>query len=448
MNDIYNNNQYIKLLNDIKQRITVARNTASSYVNRELILLYWDIGESIVERQKTEKWGKSIVEQLSKDIQKDFNGITGYSSDNLWKMRQFYLEYSNPEFLQQLVGEVKSLLEKTKLPKTIKNEVNIILAQPVRVLEKQDKNDLNQILLQPVTELQKAGKMDNKQKLAQPVPVLEKPDETDDKPILPQPVGELSLEEKIELIKCLVSRIPWGQNRLIIQKTKDITARLYYILATSSFGWSRAILLNQIKSKCYERSLVEDKINNFDIALPENLAVQASEAMKSSYNLEFLGIKKLLKEKELEAKLIDKIKDFILELGYGFCFIGSQYKLILKNKEYFIDLLFYHRFLKSLVAVELKVTEFKPEYAGKMDFYLNLLNATEKADDDNPAIGIIICAEQDEFEVEFSLMSKNNPIGVAEYQLHNTLPKELKGKLPTSNEILQLIKHLNKETKI
>jgi predicted nuclease of restriction endonuclease-like (RecB) superfamily len=233
-----------------------------------------------------------------------------------------------------------------------------------------------------------------------------------------------------------------------MQKNKKTRERLYYILATATYGWSRAGLLNQIKAKAYERSLIEEKSNNFADTLPEYLAEQADEAMKSSYNLEFLGIKKLVHERELENRLIDRLKDFILELGYGFCFIGSQYRIVLKNKEYFIDLLFYHRFLKSLVAIELKVTEFKPEYAGKMDFYLNLLNEKEQAEGDNPAIGIILCAEQDNLEVEFSLMSKSNPIGVAEYQLFKTLPEELKGQLPSIEEIAKITEEAKQKINI
>ena len=142
-------------------------------------------------------------------------------------------------------------------------------------------------------------------------------------------------------------------------------------------------------------------------------------------------------ERELEGRLIERLKDFILELGYGFCFIGRQYRVTLGSNEYFIDLLFYHRFLKSLVAFELKIGRFEPEYAGKMDFYLNLLNEQERSPDDNPSIGIILCAEKDDLEVEFALKSKTNPIGVAEYQLCQTLPEDMEGKLPSAKELSQ-----------
>lgn len=184
----------------------------------------------------------------------------------------------------------------------------------------------------------------------------------------------------------------------------------------------------------------EKKTHNFPLALSEHLAEQADEMMKSRYNLEFLGIGRAMKERELENRLIARLQQFILELGYGFCFVGRQYRLALGRKDYFVDLLFYHRFLKALVAFDLKIGPFEPEHAGKMDFYLNLLNDKERAPDDQPSIGIILCAEKDDVEVEFALKTKNNPIGVAEYQLQARLPAEFKGRLPTAKQLADAVR--------
>ena len=162
--------------------------------------------------------------------------------------------------------------------------------------------------------------------------------------------------------------------------------------------------------------------------------------MKSRYNLEFLGINRAVKERELEDRLVSHLQRFILELGYGFCFIGRQYRVALGSKEYFIDLLFYHRFLRALVAFDLKLGSFEPEHAGKMDFYLNLLNEKERSPDDKPSIGIILCAEKDDIEVEFALKTKQNPIGVAEYQLRTQLPMELKGRLPSAKQLSDAVR--------
>jgi predicted nuclease of restriction endonuclease-like (RecB) superfamily len=198
--------------------------------------------------------------------------------------------------------------------------------------------------------------------------------------------------------------------------------------------------LNQIKAGAYERAVTDKKSHNFELALPEHLAEQADEMLKSSYNLEFLGLRRAVTERALEDRLIERLRDFILELGYGFCFIGRQHRLTLGKREYFIDLLFYHRFLKALVAFELKVGPFEPEYAGKMDFYLNLLNDKERGPDDQPSIGVILCAEKDDIEVEYALRTKANPIGVAAYELQSKLPAEMKGKLPSTRQLRAVVR--------
>lgn len=245
-----------------------------------------------------------------------------------------------------------------------------------------------------------------------------------------------------EFLKQAVSEIPWGHNILIMQRIKDEAARRYYLEATARLGWTRNVLLNQIKAGAYEVSL-QDKSHNFAAVLPEYLAEQAEETLKSQYSLEFLGLTQAVHERDLERSLLARLKDFMIELGYGFCFIGSQYRLTLGKNEYFLDLLFYHRFLKCLVAIELKTGRFRPEYAGKMDFYLEVLNDQERADDDNPAIGIILCAEKDRLEVEFSLKSKTNPIGVATYQLYPQVPEEYEGMLPTDEDWQRLLEGID-----
>jgi len=329
-------NVYKEFFNDVITRINSARIEAYKSVNQHQIDHNFDLGKMIVDRQSKYGWGKSVVERLSKDINKLFDGIEGYSSTNLWNMRHFYLEYIN----------------------------------------------------------------------------------------------------KSELFE-LAKNVPWSHNILIMQKIKDDDERKYYLFATQKLAWSRAVLLNQIKAKAYTYHLKNPKQNNFELTLPEHFSEQANEAMKSVYNLDFLGITKPVLEREMENIMIAKIRDFIMELGYGFCYIGNQYKIMLNNKTYKIDLLFYHRVLKCLVILELKTVEFEPEFAGKINFYIDLVDSQLKQEDDNPTIGIILCPEKDNFEVEFVLRSYNKPIGVAEYRLTKELPDEIKGKFPTVNEIKQ-----------
>jgi predicted nuclease of restriction endonuclease-like (RecB) superfamily len=214
---------------------------------------------------------------------------------------------------------------------------------------------------------------------------------------------------------------------------------------TALMAWSRDVLLNQIKANAYERHLLEPKQNNFSKTLPEHFAEQANDVIKSSYSLEFLGINQQVLEAELESRLLQKLKEFILELGYGFTFVGSQYTLKLSDKTYRIDLLFFHRGLRSLVAIDLKIGAFKPEYAGKMNFYLELLDEQVRMEGENPSVGIILCAEKDNLEVEYSLRTSNKPIGVAEYQLMPELPANLVGLLPNPKELKDTLGLMNAE---
>ena len=355
--------EYRQFIEELKSRIMASHLSAIRAVNRDLILLYWDIGNGIADKQKTLGWGEAVVKMIAADLQQAFPGTSGFSPQNVWRMLQFYGYYSDPSFLSQLVRESK------------KNEIS----------------------------------SSGREKLSQ-------------------------------LVRELLAQVPWGHHANCLAGVTDPAARLYYLRATARFGWSRSVLLNQIKAGAYERAVIEKKTNNFPLALPEYLSEQAGEMMKSSYNLEFLGIRQAVKERELEDRLVSRLKDFLLELGYGFCFVGRQYRLELGKKEYFVDLLFYHRFLKALVAFDLKVGEFEPEHAGKMDFYLNLLNDKERGKDDQPSIGIILCAEKDDVEVEYALRTKKNPIGVATYQLQAKLPAALKGKLPTAKQLADVIR--------
>jgi predicted nuclease of restriction endonuclease-like (RecB) superfamily len=375
---------YPAFLAALKERILRARTSAARAVNSELILLYWDIGRGIVEKQQTAGWGDAVVERLAADLRAEFPDMRGFSGANLWAMRRVYTEYACDPILQQLVEELRMTQHGKILPRL----------------------------------------------------VAELPGE---------PRLSASQAGAVEFLQQLVAEIPWGHHLLLLDKVKDPAARLYYLRATAQLGWSRSVLLNQIKAGAYERAVGEKKTHNFALALPEHLAEQADEMLKSRYNLEFLGLSRAVKERELEDRLISRLQQFILELGYGFCFVGRQYRLALGRKEYFVDLLFYHRLLKALVAFDLKIGPFEPEHAGKMDFYLNLLNEKERAPDDQPSIGIILCAEKDDVEVEFALKTKTNPIGVAEYHLQPKLPAHFKGRLPSAKQLADAVRQAKVE---
>lgn len=230
---------YYNFLKEIKGKIVSARIVAYRRLNKELIKLYWEIGKSIVEKQEKHGWGKGIVEKLAEDLQQEFSAMKGFSVQNLWYMRQFYLAYRDVPDLQQLVGE-----------------------------------------------------------------------------------------------------IPWGQNIIIMSQLKNKEEREFYIRGTVELGWSRNVLVHQIEANAHKQTGIE-KMHNFPKALPSHLAEQADNALKDSYLLDFLDVAEPVHERELERKLITNLKDFITELGKGFCFMGSQYPIKLQDKEYYIDLLFF-----------------------------------------------------------------------------------------------------------
>lgn len=375
--------EYRRFIKDLKARVISARLSAARTVNCDLILLYWDIGRGIVEKQQLLGWGDSVVEMVAHDLRREFPAMAGFSLANVWRMRQLHMVYSSKAILAQVAREFEYRTHSQSLPSFL-------------------------------------GQVVPETKAVQTV--------SDESQILAQAVRELAVA------------VPWGHHVLLLGRIKSPPELLYYLRATARFGWSRNVLLNQIKAGSYERAVTEKKTHNFPLALPEYLAEQAEEALKSSYNLEFLGIRREIKERELEDRLIERLRSFLLELGYGFCYVGRQHRLALGQKEYFIDLLFYHRFLKALVAFELKVGPFEPEFAGKMDFYLNLLNDKERGAGDNPSIGVILCAEKDDVEVEYALRTKKNPIGVAVYQLQPNLPGKLKGKLPSVKQLSDVVR--------
>lgn len=219
-----------------------------------------------------------------------------------------------------------------------------------------------------------------------------------------------------------VAVLPWSHNLLILSKDLSDESTLYYAQESVAKGWNRDLLLNAIKLKMHETHVLAPTDNNFSSTLPATQAQYANEVFRGSYNLGFLDVTEPILELELERRLVEKIKLFLLELGKGFTFIGNQHVLEYNGKEYRIDLLFFHRKLRSLVAIDLKIGEYKPEYAGKMNTYLSILDRIEKSEDENRSIGIILCAEKDNIEVALSLEDMGKPIGVADYQL--IIPKE------------------------
>jgi predicted nuclease of restriction endonuclease-like (RecB) superfamily len=331
---------YTELLRDMKARIRAAQYEAIKAVNKQLIALYWDLGRMIVERQQGAAWGKSVVEQLSRDLRQEFPEHRGFSSQNLWYIRQFYLEYQSNEKLQSLIGE-----------------------------------------------------------------------------------------------------IGWTHNTIIFSKCKDGLEREFYIRMTRKFGWTTRVLIHRIENKDYERTLLDQ--TNFDQTVTEEHRHQAKLAVKDEYLFDFLELGDQYSERQLEQALIAKVEHFLREMGGMFTFAGSQFRLQVSDKEYFIDLLLFHRALRCLVAIDLKIGEFIPEHVGKMQFYLAVLNDKVRLPDENPSIGIILCKDKDKTIVEYALQQSVAPLGVARYELVSNLPESLRGQLPTAEQINKLLEGLD-----
>ena len=327
---------YAALLQKLKERIRSAQYDALKAVNKELIALYWDIGKIIVERQEKEGWGKSVVEQLARDLQKEFPGTLGFSARNIWYMRNFFVLYGKNSKLQPLVAE-----------------------------------------------------------------------------------------------------IGWTHNLIIMDKCKDVLEREFYIRMTRKYGWTKNVLILKIEGKTYENILINQ--TNFNKTIPVSLQNQAKFAIKDEYTFGFLELGENYSEREFEQAILSRMDKFLREMGCALAFVGSQYKIEVDGKEYFIDILLYHRHLHLLIALELKVGEFLPEYVGKMQFYLAVLDDKVRVEGENPSIGIILCKEKNRAVVEYTLKESNKPIGIAEYKVVKNIPKNLKGELPTPEQIAILL---------
>ena len=237
--------------------------------------------------------------------------------------------------------------------------------------------------------------------------------------------------------------ISWTKNIVITEKCKDNLEREFYIKMTKKYGWSKDVPINHIEDKSYEKYLINQ--TNFDETLPEKYVNQAKLAVKDEYIFDIMELSEQHSERELERALVDNIKDFLGEMGGNFAFMGNQYHLNVDGNDFYIDLLLYHRSLKSLVAIELKIGEFKPEYVGQLQFYLTVLDKQVKMESENPSIGIIICKEKNRTVVEYALSNSDKPIGVATYKIHDSLPEQMKDLLPSPEEIKKRLEGLDNE---
>jgi len=333
---LMNDNNYMQTLEDIKKRIREAQYRAVLGANREQILLYLDIGQTIVENNI---YGSSFIDNLARDIKLDFPKAKGYSARNLRYMQKFAKMISDDEILQTLSANLS-----------------------------------------------------------------------------------------------------WSHNTYLLDKVKSQDEYHWYAQQTLDNGWSLSSLEYHVESKTYIRQEIADKASNYSEKLSLPFSGLANDTLKSPYVFDFVEQREGIVEREIEDELVANIAKTIMELGTGFAFYGNQYRIEVSDKDYYIDLLFYNTKLRCFVVIELKNTAFKPEYAGKLNFYLSAIDDTMKHESDNPTIGILLCKTRDRLTAEYALKDIHKPIGISEYKLSDFVPEELIDTLPSAEDIEKRIK--------
>lgn len=325
--------EYEQLLTQLKDRIRQARVRSALAVNRELVMLYWQIGREILQRQTDQGWGSKVIDRIAQDLRHEFPEMKGFSPRNLHYMRAFAEAYADEAILQQVVAN-----------------------------------------------------------------------------------------------------LPWGHNVRLMEAVKDPEARLWYAQQAINHGWSRNILLTQIDQQLYSQQR-SGAITNFERTLPDTQSDLAQDLVKNSYTFDFLAIAADAKEQDVKKALVDHIRDFLLELGVGFAFVGSQYHLEVGGQDFYLDLLFYHFKLRCFVVIDLKMGDFQPEFSGKMNFYVSAVDDLLRHREDRPTIGIILCRSKNKAIAEYALRDLQKPIGISTHRTDHELPAPLKPELPSIEQL-------------
>lgn len=357
---------YGNVLQLLKEKIRQARLKAAIAVNKELLSVYWEIGNTILQQQKKEGWGTKVIDRLILDLKTEFPDMKGLSPRNIKYMRAFAEAY--PSFT---------------------------IVQP------------------PVAQLQIAENEVETKVQATP--------------------AQINIPAQTAKVQVPLAQLSWYHHTTLLDKIKDRTIRDFYIRKAVENGWSRDIMVHQIENRLHERQGALS--NNFSLTLPAYDSELAMQLFKDPYQLDFIMLGEEAKERDLEDALMNHITKLLLELGDGFAFMGRQKRFEAGGKEFFIDLLFYNTKLRRHIIIELKIGEFEPEFVSKMNLYLGIADDTLKGEYDNPAIGLILCKTKNKIVAEYALRDTSKPIGIAEYKIAEKLPDDIKGTLPSIEEI-------------
>ncbi|MFT3683085.1 MAG: PDDEXK nuclease domain-containing protein [Ferruginibacter sp.] len=382
---------YADTIRQLKTAILASRYKAASLANRELLILYFNVGKLISEKTKQERWGAKVLDQLSTDLQKELPGLKGFSATNIKRMRVFYEAWV--PFFNTPVPVIKPIKKtaKSTLIKSRKNPISPTVSDQIQI----SPTASDQLQVSPAV---------------------------------------------LDQFVAYFFTVSFSHHYELLIKTQTKEERLFYVTKTATEYWSLETLKHQLAGKLYRKS--GKLLNNFNTAIAnKDIRAKALQTFKDEYLLDFINIEDPddEDEREIENEIVRNIKKFVHSLGADFAFIGNQYRLIVDDEEYFIDLLFFNRKLQCLVAFELKKGKFKPEYAGKLNFYLSALDEQVKQPHEQASIGIILCKEKNSKTVEFSFRDMSKPMGVSTYKLSNQLPRRYRDALPDAETLKKLM---------
>ncbi len=382
-------NIYSKFISELRNTIQKSRYQAAKLVNKEILLLYSQVGKRLSEKINAEKWGAKVLQNISDDLQKEMPGLKGFSGRNLYKMVQFYDTYKFFEFMPSSTAKIKKQPE--FMPSsTAKLKISV--------------NNFKSF----------------------------------ETPFGKTTTAQVNILTSQEFINVFLS-ISFTHHVLLLNKIRNWDELFFYMQKSVENQWSVSLLQHHIETDLFSH---KGKIkSNFKQVLPEKIYPHALQAFKDEYLLDFINIREedVKDERIFENKIVENIKNFILSIGKEFAFMGNQYRLVVEGDEFFVDLLFYHRELQSLIAFELKTGKFKPEYAGKMNFYLNALDEYVKLPHENPSIGVILCREKNNTVVEFAFKTIDKPMGVGIYKLSKKLPEKYRKYIPDSKTLEKIL---------
>jgi predicted nuclease of restriction endonuclease-like (RecB) superfamily len=409
-------NEYIHA---ISSEIELAQVRLVSAANVQMLLHYWKLGHFILYNQQRLGWGSKFIEQTSEALRKLHPERKGYSPRNLTYMCQFAKMYP-VEVVERLVAADRELTEPTpdKITSVVLDlNVSLIGQEPPAQIQTTNTEE-NVIAQQPVAQLENI-----------PATLAR---------ITQQPVAQI----EAMFTNSPLSKINWASHIVLMNSKLPLGSRYWYTKQSVEFGWSRNILGMQIESNLFGRQLEKHKVNNFTATLPKPQSDLANYLLKDPYIFDLAGIRERADERDIEEQLVGHVTKYLLEMGNGFAFVARQKHFRIGDSDFYADLILYNIRLHAYVVVELKATPFKAEYAGQLNFYINVVDDKMRGEGDNKTIGLLLCKGKDEVMAQYALSGYAQPMGVSDYLLSTAIPEELKSALPTIEEVEEELTHL------